>query len=90
MGGWHVLASGGGTWPFHVRGTDEAVALHAAQTRRETQALLGTFADAAPGALHEVPLPRWPFFLAFLAAAALLWWLERDPEGGTAAPNPDG
>jgi hypothetical protein len=90
MGGWHVLASGGRTWPFHVRGTDEAVALHAAQTRRETQALLGTFADAAAGALHEVPLPRWPFFLAFLAAAALLWWLERDPEGGTAAPNPDG
>jgi hypothetical protein len=24
-----------------------------------------------------VPASRWPFFAAWLAAAALLWWLER-------------
>jgi hypothetical protein len=26
---------------------------------------------------RRVPGSRWPFFAAWLAAAALLWWLER-------------
>ncbi|MBN8727839.1 MAG: hypothetical protein J0H15_09070 [Xanthomonadales bacterium] len=83
--GWHMLESGGETWPFHVRERDEAVALHAAETRRGTQALLGTSHEATPSASRDVPLPRWPFFLAFLAVAALLWWLERKAGGATAA-----
>ena len=34
-------------------------------------------ASASARAARQVPSSRWPFFSAWLAAAALLWWLER-------------
>ncbi|MFC4819762.1 carboxypeptidase regulatory-like domain-containing protein [Dokdonella ginsengisoli] len=79
--GWHVLSSGGQRWPFHVRARDEAPALAAGLTQRATRALLVAPSSSADAQTRSLPLPRWPFFLAWLALAALLWWFERDTTG---------
>ena len=42
-----------------------------------TRALLGSIATETPQQVRDVPRPSWPFFLAFLALASALWWLER-------------
>jgi hypothetical protein len=76
MPGWHDLVSGTQRGPFYVRGVDEAPGLAAFANARATRALLGTSSPAAL-AQQPVPLPRWPFLLAWLAAAATLWMLER-------------
>lgn len=76
--GWRTLSSGGRRWPFHVRARDEAPVLAAGQTQRATRALLVAASSAAEPATRSLPLPRWPFFLAWLALVALLWWFERD------------
>jgi len=36
--------------------------------------------------LRVLPLPRWPFFLGWVAVTALLWWLERRSRVEPAAP----
>jgi hypothetical protein len=74
--GWHTLISNGQRWPFHVRAVDEASALARADDAHATRALLGAPA-ASTTAVRAKPLPRWPFFLAWLIVAAVLWWLER-------------
>lgn len=76
--GWHALSSAGQRWPFHVRARDEAVALAAGDIERATRALLSASSSSAVPATRSLPLPRWPFFLAWLALVALLWWFERD------------
>ncbi|MFT4248665.1 MAG: hypothetical protein QM581_11680, partial [Pseudomonas sp.] len=60
-----------------VRDPAEAPALHANQQRAATLALVRD--GDAPRQLRAAPQPgpRWPWWLAFVAAAALLWWLER-------------
>lgn len=85
--GWHTLLNGGGRWPFFVRARDEAIGLEAGENRSATQALLGAPLSTAAVATREQPLPRWPFFLAWLAAAAVMWWLERGAaaNGGAAS-----
>lgn len=79
--GWHTLLSGDRRWPFHVRARDEARALAAGETQRATRALLVAASSPVEPAARSRPLPRWPFFLAWLALVALLWWLERDAPG---------
>ncbi len=74
--GWHELLAGARRWPFHVRGVDDALPLAAAQTARATRALVGGAAASAP-AVTPARLPRWPFLLAWLVLASMLWWLER-------------
>lgn len=74
--GWHVLHSGGADWPFHVRAAADAPGLAAAADARATRALVGG-SEPASVAQQPVRLPRWPFLLAWLAVAGLLWWLER-------------
>ncbi|RYD14490.1 MAG: hypothetical protein EOP90_12660 [Lysobacteraceae bacterium] len=74
--GWHELLAGARRWPFHVRGVDDARTLAAAETARATRALVGG-AAASTRAATPVRLPRWPFLLAWLALASMLWWLER-------------
>ena len=76
--GWHQLTTGESTTPFFVRRADDARALHVADlhaqtTRRVTMAGSSTTPAAADGARG----PAWPWFLAWLCASALLWWLER-------------
>jgi hypothetical protein len=75
--GWHTLVSGGTRWPFPVRAAGEAAALSAARDADATRALAGAHAAESATATRQVPAPRWPFFIAWLIAAAGLWWLER-------------
>ncbi len=74
--GWHVLVTADGRWPIAVRGAAEAPGLLQAADRAATMVLAGGAGHGAR-ASRPHPLPRWPFFLAWLAAAAALWWLER-------------
>lgn len=86
--GWHRLEQGGTAWPFHVRAQDEAPGLHAAALREHTQALAGesTTAPARQADADAGPRgPGWPWFLGWLAATGLLWWLERSRRGRAAA-----
>jgi hypothetical protein len=75
--GEHVLLSGDQRLPFEVLARDAASKLAAGEAARATRALVGTSSATAAIATRDVPLPRWPFFLVFLALAAVLWWLER-------------
>lgn len=86
--GWHALVANGERWPFHVRAAGEARALDAADDARATRALADSGRDAGiASAMRDVAWPRWPFFLAWLAATALLWVLER-ARFGTATSVP--
>jgi hypothetical protein len=75
--GWHTLVSAGVRWPFHVRAADEARALASAENARATRALPGAENARADIATRPISLPRWPFFVAWLAAITLLWVIER-------------
>lgn len=74
--GWHELRGTAAT-PFLV--TPPSPARAAVQARTATLALVqpGSSATAAPPARG----PSWPWFLAWLAASALLWWFERSRYG---------
>ncbi len=82
--GWQVLQSAGASWPFYVRAADDGAALRSARNQLATQLLaqqaLPEFPSAAP---HRVPLPRWPFLLAWLALALATWWAERADWGAS-------
>lgn len=75
--GWHTLVSVGGRWPFHVRAEQDAPSLLRAADARATRALLGASGTLSTSSVRAKPLPRWPFFLAWLTAIAALWWIER-------------
>lgn len=68
-------------WPFFVYAKDTAPGLHAAELREATLQLVGISRDTAAGTHTDNPPgrrgPSWPWFLAWLTSAALLWWLER-------------
>jgi hypothetical protein len=74
--GWHTLTAGDATATLLLLNPSDARALHAQQTRDATQALRG---NANQNSAHSIPVPgpRWPWLLAFVLTAALLWWLER-------------
>ncbi|MDB5971704.1 MAG: hypothetical protein JWQ90_4154 [Hydrocarboniphaga sp.] len=76
LSGWYGLRTATGSWPFYVRAADDAVGLRAARDSAATQALVADAADAA-SVQGLVPMPRWPFFIAWLLLAALIWWRER-------------
>ncbi|MEO7325638.1 MAG: hypothetical protein ABIW82_12485 [Dokdonella sp.] len=75
--GWHTLVSGGGRWPFHVRPEHDAPSLLRAADARATRALLGASDPPSALSVRAKPLPRWPFYLAWLAVVVTLWWIER-------------
>jgi len=79
MAGWHQLASGDTTASFHVRATDDAPLLHAMAVREQTLPLASHSAsgNVASSATEGARGPAWPWFLGWLFAAGLLWWLER-------------
>lgn len=74
--GWHELRSPAST-PFAVAAA--AAPRTAAQARTATQALVTPdgIATQAPGSRSAT----WPWFIAWAAAAALLWWFERSRLG---------
>jgi hypothetical protein len=94
--GWHQLLqtdavlegnteSEQSAWPFFVYARDTAPGLHAAELREATLQRVGASRDTVPGPETDKPPgrrgPSWPWFLAWLASAALLWWLERARRG---------
>lgn len=75
--GWHTLVSGDERAAFFVRAASAAPALVAMRDADATRALARASHASESTATRRVPAPRWPFFVAWLAAAAALWWLER-------------
>ncbi|WP_269792600.1 carboxypeptidase regulatory-like domain-containing protein [Stenotrophomonas sp. Iso1] len=74
--GWHTITAGNAQATLLLLSPGEARALHAQQARDATHALHGNAKqNSAPSV--PVPGPRWPWLIAFVLVAALLWWLER-------------
>ena len=93
VAGWHVLVSGDGDWPFHVRAADAAPGLRAGELRTATAAM-STQRTSPPGAPSPggAPGAPWPYLLGCLVALGGTWWLERSRVGrrsdDLAAPPP--
>lgn len=73
--GWHLLRQAHAVQSFYVHPADALATLRAAERREATTPLVGNRAPTA-AALSEHG-PAWPWFLAWLALSAGLWWLER-------------
>lgn len=88
--GWHVLRVGDHVQPFHVLAADALPGVRAAGLRDATLRVAAHGAAGAEASGHrEVPqhVPSWPWFLAWLAIAAALWWFERARFGRVAAAD---
>ncbi|WP_331041964.1 carboxypeptidase regulatory-like domain-containing protein [Sphingomonas sp.] len=81
--GWHALVDRGQTEPFYVYPPDALPGVRA-QARIEATARLRRM-TAPTDAAKAAPGASWPWFLAFLVAAASLWWFERARYGRRAA-----
>ena len=82
--GWHVLDTGDGAWPFHVRAAGEAPGLHAQELRAATAAMVASRSqrpDAQPPG--GAPGSPWPYLVGCLIALGATWWLERSRVGRT-------
>ncbi|MER2020950.1 MAG: hypothetical protein ABS932_02085 [Stenotrophomonas sp.] len=75
--GWHQLQQGEDRHAFYVFDPASARPLYRQQLRDATAQRLATGAAAASAGVVETPGARWPWLLAFVLAAGLLWWLER-------------
>jgi hypothetical protein len=75
--GWHTLVTGDARESFFATAANATPALAAARDAEATRRLAGPSVASGADAARSVPASRWPFFAAWLAAAALLWWLER-------------
>lgn len=75
--GWHQLQQGDATQAFYVFDPAGAASLHRQQVQQATAQRLTQGSAAPSGSPVPVPGPRWPWLLAFVAVAGLLWWLER-------------
>lgn len=75
--GWHQVQMGTRTQAFYVFDPARAQAMHRQQTRDATARWSTASGSTAAQATRAVPGPRWPWLLAFVMVAGLLWWLER-------------
>ncbi|MEO6066138.1 MAG: hypothetical protein ABIP49_10220 [Lysobacterales bacterium] len=75
--GWHALRMGTQSWPFHVRSAHEAPGLRAFATHQATLRLASLPEPFVKPVTAFRRRERWPWFLAWLAASSLLWFLER-------------
>ena len=74
--GWHRVGNEARATAVPVLAAAAWPAVRAARDREATLALQARGADVEVAAV-AVPGPRWPFFLGWLLACALAWWLER-------------
>ena len=75
--GWQRLQHGdAAVWRYVFDAKDAAVLHRQAMIDATTQALATTL-PANAQAMQPVAGPRWPWWLAFVLCASLLWWLER-------------
>ena len=78
--GWHRLESDGVATPFFVLPADTGLALRQQQRSDATRALLAGSADGSPAdQARQQRGPAWPWLLAWLGLAGLVWWLEKRP-----------
>lgn len=75
--GWQRLQHGETTVWRYVFEAKEAAVLHRQAMIDATTQALATATPAGGRVMQPVPGPRWPWWLAFVLCAALLWWLER-------------
>ena len=84
--GWHMLRVGEEARPFHVQ---PGAALPAVRAARDRQAMAMLRNDAQLSAkIAARRMPNWFWWLGWLTAGALLWWLERSRLGRPGAPQP--
>lgn len=75
--GWHELVQGDVRQAVYVFDPADATALHRQQLRDRTALRVATGHGRMSAATQQVPGARWPWLLAFVLVAGLLWWLER-------------
>lgn len=75
--GWHQVQQGDITQAFYVFDPAGASALYRQQQREANALLVRDATGSAVSGTVAVPGPRWPWLLAFVLVAGLLWWLER-------------
>ncbi|WP_313342387.1 hypothetical protein [Stenotrophomonas sp.] len=75
--GWHQLQHGDTVQAFYVFDPVTAQPLYRQQLRAATARRLAETTAGAAATPGQVPGPRWPWLLGFIAIAGLLWWLER-------------
>ena len=75
--GWQRLQHGDRPHWRYVFDPKQAPALHRQAIIDATTQRLAAAAPATAQADQRVPGPRWPWWLAFVLCASLLWWMER-------------
>ncbi|MET0131004.1 MAG: hypothetical protein ABW207_10105, partial [Stenotrophomonas chelatiphaga] len=75
--GWHELVQGEVRQAIYVFDRADAAALHRQQLRDSTALRVAGGHGQMSAATQQVPGARWPWLLAFVLVAGLLWWLER-------------
>lgn len=75
--GWHELVQGDVRQAVYVFDPADATALHRQQLRDSTAQRIATGPGRMSAGTQQVPGARWPWLLAFVLVAGLLWWLER-------------
>ncbi len=75
--GWHPLQQGDLAQAFYVFDPASAPALYRQQQREANALLVRDAAGSAISGTVDAPGARWPWLLAFVLVAGLLWWLER-------------
>ncbi|MEI2259828.1 hypothetical protein OHC51_02400 [Stenotrophomonas indicatrix] len=75
--GWQRLQHGDRTHWRYVFDPKQAPAMHRQAMIDATTQRLATAAPATAQADQRMPGPRWPWWVAFVLCASLLWWLER-------------
>ena len=75
--GWQRLQHGERTVWRYVFDAGDAPSLHRQAMIDATTQALAAAAPVTRPAIQSVPGSRWPWWLAFVLCASLLWWLER-------------
>ncbi len=75
--GWQRLQHGDSTVWRYVFDPKDAAALHRQAMIDATARMLAASTPTGTLATQPVPGSRWPWWLAFVLCASLLWWLER-------------
>lgn len=75
--GWHELQTGDLSWPFFVRAGNQASGLVAHGLQEGTAQRVASSGGGVVSAPRVGPGARWPWFIGWLLASALLWWRER-------------
>ncbi|WP_297800508.1 hypothetical protein [Arenimonas sp. GDDSR-1] len=79
--GWYTLYSDENQLPFYVHSPKEGEALRRSLSRAATLKLVTPAPDAAMASRVPVPGSPWPWFLGWVLASSLLWWMERSRLG---------